>query len=249
MPRIVLVILARVKIRAGGIYLKTDSAGVLMSNFSDILKALPSAKEESLPLLKHINIFMAVCFASFAILVGAGWYWNNVAVVYSAYIPLILLPLALVFQIFLDVRRQRKMFGDAAGWIAGWLDKRFEEEKLVASGLDKAKLPELKRMLERLDSEIVAREKWMEVLKPFSILIPALLIIATSDALKLPDGFQGSIKLVGAALLSGLTIGAISISTGIVKLRRLSSTLHYAVNAAEEEKVLEFRRVSRKRKF
>jgi hypothetical protein len=139
------------------------------------------------------------------------------------------------------------MFGDSAGWIAGWLDKRFEEERIVASSLDNTKLPKLKRMLERLDSEIVTREKWMDVIKPFSILVPALLIIVTSDLLKLPEGLQSAIKLIGAALLSGLTIGAISISTGIVKLRRLSSTLHYAVNASTE-KLTGFRRVSRRRK-
>ena len=218
-----------------------------MSTFSDILKALPSAVEEQPPLLRHINVFMAICCSLAVILAAAGWFWDKIFVIYMAFIPLALLPMALVLQQFLEIRRQRKMFGDSAGWIADWLDKRFEEEKRVVSDLDKERLPELKHMLHRLDSEIVTREKWMEVLKPFSMLIPAVLIIVASDFLKLPDGFQGVIKLMGGALVSGFAIGAISISTGIVKLRRLSSTLHYAVNAADQEKKLEIRKVSRKR--
>jgi len=224
-----------------------NNAGVFMSTFSDILKALPSAAEEQPPLLRHINIFMAICFSLAVILATAGWFWNMIFLFYTAFIPLALLPLALVLQQFLEMRRQRKMFGDSAGWIADWLDKRFEEEKDVVSNLDKEKLPELKHMLCRLDAEIVTREKWMEVLKPFSMLIPAVLIVVASDFLKVPDGFQGVIKLMGGALLSGFAIGAISISTGIVKLRRLSSTLHYAVNAADQQKKPEVLKVSRKR--
>ena len=218
-----------------------------MSTFSDILKALPSAVEEQPPLLKYINVFMAICCALAAMLAAAGWFWDKVFLIYIAFVPLALLPMALVLQLFLEMRRQRKMFGDSAGWIADWLDKRFEEEKRVVSDLDKKKLPELKHMLLRLDSEIVTREKWMEVLKPFSMLIPAVLIIVASDFLKLPQEFGGVIKLMGGALVSGFAIGAISISTGIVKLRRLSSTLHYAVNAADQEKKSEIRKISRKR--
>jgi hypothetical protein len=227
--------------------LNPNNAGVFMSTFSDILKALPSAVEEQPPLLKNINIFMAICFSLAVILAAAGWFWDKIFLFYTAFVPLALLPLALVLQQFLEMRRQRKMFGDSAGWIADWLDKRFEEEKHVVSDFDKEKLPELKHMLYRLDSEIVTREKWMEVLKPFSMLIPAVLIVVASDFLKVPDGFQGVIKLMGGAMLSGFAIGAISISTGIVKLRRLSSTLHYAVNAADQKKKPEFLKVSRKR--
>jgi hypothetical protein len=220
-----------------------------MPNFSDILKTLPSEKEEPLTLLKHINVFMFFCVGSFITLAAAGWYWKKVVFLNLAYLPLILLPLALVLQIFLEVRHQRKILGDSAGRIAGWLDKRFEEEKLVASSLDKKKLPERKRMSERLDSEIVTREKWIEVIKPFSILIPALLIIVTSDLLMLPSWLQGAVKLVAAAMLCGSTTAAIAILRENVKLRRLSSVLHYTVNSAEEEKVSAFRRVSRKRKI
>jgi hypothetical protein len=224
-----------------------NNAGVFMSTFSDILKALPSAVEEQPPLLKYVNVFMAICCALATILAAGGWFWDKLFLIYMAFVPVALLPMALVLQLFLEMRRQRKMFGDSAGWIADWLDKRFEEEKRVVSDLDREKMPELKHMLHRLDSEIVTREKWMEVLKPFSMLIPAVLIIVASDFLKLPDGFKGVIKLMGGALVSGFAIGAISISTGIVKLRRLSSTLHYAVNAADQEKKSEIRKVSRKR--
>jgi hypothetical protein len=227
--------------------LSAINVGVFMSTFSDILKALPSAVEAQPPLLKYLNVFMAICCSVAAILIATGWFWDKIVLIYMALIPFALLLMALMLQQFLEIRRQRKMFGDSAGWIADWLDKRFEEEKRVVSDLGKEKLPELKHMLHRLDSEIVTREKWMEVLKPFSMLIPAVLIIVASDFLKLPDGFRGVIKVMGGALLSGFAIGAISISTGIVKLRRLSSTLHYAVNAADLEKKPGIRKVSRKR--
>jgi hypothetical protein len=136
---------------------------------------------------------------------------------------------------------------DAPGWIGSQLDQRYEKERVVAASLANNQLSELKSMAARIDAEVLTQEKWLEVIKPFSILVPAALIIFTSKYFDFPAGVQNFSQLFGGALMAGLAVGAMSIYSALVKMRRVSSALHRAIGMAEEKKTARFRKVSRRR--
>jgi hypothetical protein len=218
-----------------------------MQTFSDILKALPGAEIKQLAWVRRIYIGLVFCVILFVILIVLGWYLNSPVLISAGYIPIVLAVICLIGQIALEVRDVRKMTVDAAGWIGSRLDQRYEEERVVAARLAEGKLFELKSMATRIDAEVLTQEKWLEVIKPFSILVPAVLLIVSSKYFDLPAAVQNFSQLVGAALISGLALGAVSIYSALVKLRRVASALHRAIGMAEEKKTVRFRKVSRQR--
>lgn len=218
-----------------------------MKTFSEILKALPGAEARQLVWVKRLYIGLLLCIVAVVALMTIGWHLKNPTLIKVGWIPIFIATILLMAQIAIDVRDTRKMVADSAGWIGGRLDRNFDEEKRVAILLANDPELRLKSMATRIDAEVISQEKWLDVFKPFSLLVPAVLIIVTSKYLSLSPEVQNMTQLVGAALISGLAVGAVSIYTALVKLRRLSSVLHHAVEIAEERKAVQLRKVSRKR--
>jgi len=218
-----------------------------MLSFQEIFSKLPVIEEKAHIKSRYLYLFIFICAIVFFSLLSAGSHWNNRTLLYTAWVPLVLMPLALLLHVAIEAWMSRQMFGKPEKWMLGWLDHRFADERKVASEVAQENISELKRVRDRLDAELLTRERWLEILKPFSILIPAALILAGSEIFHLPSMAQNFFKLAGAAMLSGLTIGAISVYAGLVKLRRLLSTLQYAISLNEERKQTSFRKISRKR--
>jgi hypothetical protein len=218
-----------------------------MQTFSDILKALPGAETRQQVWGRRLFIGLVLCVIAFVILMALGWYLSSITLRYAAYVPLALANVCLIGQIALEVRDIREMMVDAAGWLGSRLDQRYEEERVIAASLAENQLPELKSMAARIDAEVLTQEKWLEVIKPFSILVPAVLIIVTSKYFDLPAGVQNFSQIVGGALIAGLALGAVSMYSALVRLRRVSSALHRAIGMAEERNTAGFRKVSRRR--
>jgi hypothetical protein len=218
-----------------------------MKKFSEMLEALPGGAAQQIIWTKRIYIGQFACGIVYVLLLGAGWYLDNLTIVAVAYIPIILVTCGLIGQLIIEARDVWKMIADSAGWLGRRLDRRFEEEKQAASGLAGMAQPELRSLAARIDTEITAQEKWLDVLKPMTLLVPAILIITGSKLLNLGEAVQNTTQVGGAALIIGLAIGAVSMYSALVKMRRLSSVLHYAIAADEEKKAVRFRKVSRKR--
>jgi ABC-type multidrug transport system fused ATPase/permease subunit len=218
-----------------------------MQTFSDVLKALPVAETGQTIWVRRLFIGLIFCVIMFVILMALGWYLSSPFLIFAGYIPIALAVVCWVGQIALEMRDLHKMTTGAAGWIGSRLDKRYEEERVIAASLAESHLSKLKSMTVRIDAEVLTQEKWLEVIKPFSILVPAVLIIATSKYFDLPAGVQNFAQLAGAALIAGLGLGAISIYSALVKLRRVSSALHRAIAIVEVRKTVRFRKVSRRR--
>jgi hypothetical protein len=218
-----------------------------MQTFSDVLKALPVAETGQTIWVRRLFIGLIFCVIMFVLLMTLGWYFSSPFLVFAGYILIVLALVCWVGQMALGLWELHKMTRDAAGWIGSRLDKRYEEERVIAASLAENQLSELKGMTVRIDAEVLMQEKWLEVIKPFSILVPAVLIIATSKYFDLPAGVQNFLQLAGAALIAGLGLGAVSIYSALFKLRRVSSALHRAIAIAEEKKTVRFRKVSRRR--
>jgi hypothetical protein len=218
-----------------------------MQTFTDILKALPKVETGQKIWQRRIFIGLVICAVAFAILVALGWYLNSASLIYSGYIPIVLAWVCVLGQLVLEVRDYRKTIVDPAGWIGNRLDQQYEDERVVAGSLAENQLPELKSMAARIDAEILAQEKWLEVIKPFTILVPAVSIIVASRYFNLPAVVQNFAQLVGGALIGGLALGAVSMYSALVKMRRVASVLHRAISMAEQKKTPRFRKVSRRR--
>ena len=218
-----------------------------MQTFSDILKALPKAEKGQTTWARRLFIGLIFCVTIFVILMALGWYLHSAFLTSAGYISIVLAVICWMGQIALQAMELRKMTADAAGWIGSQLDQRYEEERVIAARLAQNHLSELRSMAARIDAEVLTQEKWLEVIKPFSIFVPAVLIIITSKYFDLPAGVQNFAQLAGAALIAGLGIGAVSVYSALVKLRRVSSALHRAIGIVEEKKTAGFRKVSRRR--
>lgn len=218
-----------------------------MPTFKDVIKALPPVEEKQTVWIRRIYVILLVCVLVFVVLVLAGWITKRVTLIYASYIPVFGIFLCLLAYILFEARSMRKMLVNDSDWLGNWLDQKFEAEKHAADILLDGDVLELKRMAARVDAEITTQEKWLEVIKPFSLLIPAVLIISTSKYLMLPVPVQDAAKMIGAALVVGLSIGAVTTYSGLLKLRRLFSILNYAVCAIEDKKPISFRKVSRRR--
>lgn len=218
-----------------------------MLTFHEIYSRLPTVQESPRIKSRYFFGFIIFCLVAFVCLLLVGSHLNNKILSYSAWIPFALMPMTLLAYIVVEAWSRRNIVGKPENHLLVWLDGRFADEITVAGVLAKESLFELKCMRERLEAELQARERWLDVLKPFSILVPALLILASSDSFSLPDAAQKTFKVFGAAWLSGLSIGAISLYSGLPKLRRLSSTLQHAISIGEDRKEKLFRKVSRKR--
>lgn len=218
-----------------------------MPTYLEIFKSLPAIEESRPTALKYTYVYMASCALLVAALVGWGWHANAVWFIYGAYIPLFLLPAIVVINVVAEVRELRRHGAFRKDWGLVWLDQRVFQEKSIAAELAKLELSELKWMAQRLDAEALTRERWLDVTKPFAILISAGLVVVGLDTLHLPVMLQDFGKVLAAAMLIGITIGAISIYESILPLRRLASAVQCAIASIEGKKAPAFRKVSRKR--
>lgn len=220
-----------------------------MLSFQEIYVKLPIVEEDDNPRaeFKHVFLFIAACMVACLCLLFAGSHWNSVTLLRAVWVPIGLMLLGVLAYSVLEGRELRRTWGKPENGLLGRLDQQFADEKSVAHEVAQQDVFELKCMHVRLEASLVARERFLDILKPFSILVPAMLVVATSDLFGLPIFVQNLCKIFGAALLSGLTIGAISMYMDLAKLRRLSSTLQHAISLIEERKEKTFRKVSRKR--
>lgn len=218
-----------------------------MPTYLEIFKSLPAIEEAQPAAVKYTNVLIVSCFVLAGALVGWGWHANSVACIYCAWVPLLLVPLIVIANVVAEARAMRRQGALRKDWGLVRLDQRVWQEKAAAAELAKLGLAELKWMAQRLDAEVLLRERWLDVLKPFSMLVPAALIVVGVDLLHLPGMVQDIGKVCGAAVLIGITIGAISIYESIVPLRRLASAVHYTIASIEAKKAPAFRKVSRKR--
>jgi len=218
-----------------------------MPTFSSILHSFPQTEEARDGVTRYVGAFILVCIVLALALLGAGIYWERRALIYAAFIPSSLMIVGMLLHLFVEVNDSKLFFKNPAAYMADGLDHRFAQEKLVATELATSDLIELQRMKTRLDADLVRSERLLDILKPLSMLAPAVLILISLGVFRLP----GLVQDIGKALVASVTVGAlvasIPIYTGLVKLRTLSSTLHYAIELAEENKKPRFRKVSRKR--
>jgi hypothetical protein len=219
-----------------------------MPTFSSILQSFPQTEESRGGAKKHVGAFILVCFVAALALFGAGYYWQQRALIYAVFIPLSLMVAGMLVDLFIEVRGGKPFFKNPGAYMAGGLDSRFMQEKLIAAELAATDLIELQRMKTRLEADLIRAERWLDVLKPLSMLAPAVLLLVSVGVFRLPGVVQDICKVVVGSATVGVLIAAIPIYQGLVKLRALSSTLHYAIGLAEENRKLRFRKVSRKRR-
>jgi hypothetical protein len=218
-----------------------------MPTFSSILQSLPEPPEKKPSAPKYLAAFFWFCLVLSGALVCIGLYWRTRALLYGAIMPGSLAIVAFLVHVFFAVKDLNPFFKDPAEWLAERLDYRFAQEKSIAAELARTELAELQRMRARLDADFIRAERWLDVLKPLSMLIPAGLVVVTVGIFKLPDFIQDFCKVLLASATIGAIVAVIVIQQGLVRLRTLSSALHYAIDLAEENKKPRFRKVSRKR--
>ncbi len=217
-----------------------------VSTYLELYKALSPLDDETRPAWKR-NAFIVACLLAS----GGLLFWSRNAgsllLAWAPLFPLLAMSGVVIASIVAERRRQRSRFGDPRYWDVARLDQRVEQEKAAAVELAQFPLWELKWMAQRLDAEALAQERWTDVLKPLSMVFTAALLVIGLDLFPLPAFLQWIGKLVAAAMLFGVAVGAVSIYEGVVRLRRLSSAMHYAIADAEGRKTPDFRKVSRKR--
>lgn len=218
-----------------------------MPTYLEIFEALPDIEEARPAALKYANALMLSCFGLAAALAGWGWYVNSLAFIYAAYGALFLLAAVFVAYVIVEIRNIKKEGSFRKEWGLVRLDQRVDRETRVAADLAKLELSELKWMAQRLEAEVVTQERWLDVLKPFSMLLPAVLIVVSVDAFHLPASVRDCGKLLSAALLIGAVIAAVSIHQGIVPMRRVGSAIHCAIAQVERKQGSAPRKISRKR--
>lgn len=162
-------------------------------------------------------------------------------------VPLSFSVITILIKIVFELKDNKEMFKNPGGSLADGLDQRFAQEKVIAAELAANDLIELQRMKARLDADLIRTERWLDVLKLLSMLAPAVFILVTAGIFKLPDFIQDIFKVAVAAATVGAIAAAIAIHRGLVGLRTIWSTLHYAIELVEEKKKKRFRKVSRKR--
>jgi hypothetical protein len=218
-----------------------------MPTFSSILHLFPQTEEEQDGVTRHVGAFITVCLVLVLALLGGGIYWERRALLYATYIPLSLMVVGMLVHLFIEIKDSKLFFKNPAAYMADGLDRRFAQEKLVATELAASHLIELQRMKTRLEADLIRTERLLDILKPLSMLAPAVLILISLGVFRLPGLVQDICKAVVASVTVGALVASITVYTGLVKLRSLSSTLHYAIELAEENKKPRFRKVSRKR--
>jgi hypothetical protein len=218
-----------------------------MPTFSSILLSFPQIKETQSSATRYVGAFILVCFAAAVALLGAAFYWQQPALIYAVYVALSLVVAGILANVFIGIRDSKLFFKNPGAYMADGLDRRFAQEKLIAAELAATDLIELQRMKTRLEADLIRDERWLDVLKPFSMLAPAALILVSVGILRLPGLVQDFCKVVFASATVGVLVAAIPIHEGLVKLRTLSLTLHYAIELAEANRKPRFRKVSRKR--
>ena len=218
-----------------------------MQTFSSILNSIPQPEETQAGVTRHLGAFVFACLVIGLALFGAGIYLQRQALIDTSLIPLCLTVIGMLVDLFVEVKGAKPFLKDPGAWLAERLDDRFSQEKRIAVELATTDLNELRRMRTRLEADLIRAERWLDVLKPLSMLAPAVLIVVTAGVFGLPDLVQDICKFFVAAATIGVMAAAIAIYQGLIKLRTLSSTLHYAIELAEENRKPSFRKISRKR--
>jgi hypothetical protein len=218
-----------------------------MPTFSSILHSFPQTEETRRGATRYVGAFILVCFVVTLVLLGAAYYLQQRALLYAVFILLSLAVAGMLVNLFIDVRDSKPFFRNPGGYMADGLDRRFEQEKLIAAELAATELIELQRMKTRLEADLIRSERFLDVLKPLSMLGPIVLVVVSIGLFRLPGWIQDICKVVAASIALGAIAASIPIYEGLVKLRTLSSTLHFAIELAEANRKPRFRKVSRKR--
>lgn len=218
-----------------------------MPTFSSILNSLPEPEETRSGIARHSGAFVFACLVIGLVLFGAGIYWQRPGLIYTSLIPLCFMAVGMLVDLCLEIKGSKPFLTNPGAWLAERLDDRFAREKLIATQLAATELNELRRMRTRLEADLVRAERWLDVLKPLSMLVPAVLLVVTVGVFRLPDLVQDFCKILVTAATIGVVAAAIAIYQGLIRLRILSSTLHYAIELAEENRKPSFRKISRKR--
>lgn len=218
-----------------------------MLTFLGILKELPQIEEKREGIARYLGLFVIANLVLLTALAGAAIYWNKAVFIYAASIPASMALFGVVLDTVYEARSIAPTAGGPGAWLAEGLDQRFAQEKRLAAELAKSDLADLKRMSTRLDAELIRGERWLDVLKPFGMLLPAVVVLATLNIFHLPGLLQDFAKILAVAATIGVMIGAISIYKAMLRLRAVASTLHHAIDIAEAAGKPVFRKVSRKR--
>jgi hypothetical protein len=205
-------------------------------SFSELLKGLGPAPRNRDPAWQRVaNGAMFVC-PILALCVAAliwasegdrAWLWLPVGL-------LVIGAIAMVVNVVTMVLEESKHIRNPGLSLAYMLDAALKAELVLAESLAGTPVHDLQNALTRLESELGERERWANVIKHFALLVPALLLIASSKMLGLEGAVSDFLKLVGASLIVGVSIGAITTSRAILQLRRLAATLRYSIDSREQ---------------
>jgi hypothetical protein len=221
-----------------------------MLTFHELYSKLPVVEEKPKPgsrYARYILLFILFCLAAAIALVFAGWYWENLTLLQTYWWPLGLMYASAAVYVYLEGREIWATMGRPEAGLLDGVDQRFAEEKALAAEVAQEDPFEIKAMKERLEVTLSLRERGLQMIQQFSIIVSVVSAVVTSDwvqaALKLPNMF----KVLGPALLIFFAIIAISVYVEIIKLRRLAVVLQHATGLSEERKQKSFRKISRKR--
>jgi hypothetical protein len=172
---------------------------------------------------------LAVCVAAviWALAVDYAWLWITYGLLVIGAIGLFVNMAGMLLEASTLVK-------DPGLSLASMLDEGVMAEMVLAESLAGTPVHDLKNALTRLDSELSERERWSNVIKHFAMLVPAMLLVASSKVLHLDDAKADLLKIAGASLIVGVSVGAIMTSRGIFQLRRLAATLRYSIDSREQ---------------
>lgn len=207
-----------------------------LPSYSKLLRALGSPPRKQEPAWQRVATLvmftcpiLAVCVAAviWALAVDYAWLWITYGLLVIGAIGLFVNMAGMLLEASTLVK-------DPGLSLASMLDEGVMAEMVLAESLAGTPVHDLKNALTRLDSELSERERWSNVIKHFAMLVPAMLLVASSKVLHLDDAKADLLKIAGASLIVGVSVGAIMTSRGIFQLRRLAATLRYSIDSREQ---------------
>lgn len=140
--------------------------------------------------------------------------------------------------------RQKDMFVCPGRFLATQLDTHLARETALAARLKAIREPDLTERLLRVDSQINALEKWIDVARVMWLLGP-LVVLLFKSGFHVSDSAHEMIQMCATAGTVGILMGAAQMRVGIRDLQRVSFALKIAVDRSKEPQRV--RKVSRKR--
>ncbi|HZV63361.1 MAG TPA: hypothetical protein VFG03_00410 [Telluria sp.] len=136
-------------------------------------------------------------------------------------------------ELVADMIRNRDIMLNPAGVIARQLDAQYLQEVELVERLDLIPLSVIDARLGRVEAQLAALEKWIDVTRLFWLIGPAAVLLAKVGPLQLPATGQELVQAVAAALVIGTAAGAVSMRSGIRKLQRIACVLKMALDKAK----------------